>query len=45
MSDENKKQLPSGVPSENVYKSIHWSIILAYGIAIGSIYLLLSSVS
>ena len=45
MDSENKKQRPRGVPEENVYKSVHWTIILAYGIAAAAIYLLLSSVS
>ncbi|MCH1428628.1 MAG: hypothetical protein L7V88_06210 [Alphaproteobacteria bacterium] len=43
MDPENKKQRPPNVPEENVYKSVHWSIILAYGIAAAAIYLLLSS--
>ena len=43
MESENKKQRPPHVPEENVYKSIHWTIILAYAIAAFAIYLLLSS--
>ena len=43
MDSEDKKQRPPNVPEENVYKSVHWSIILAYGIAAAAIYLLLSS--
>ena len=43
MDSENKKQRPPHVPEENVYKSIHWTIILAYAIAALAIYLLLSS--
>ena len=39
----SKKKLPKGVPEENVYKSIHWTIILAYAIAALAIYLLLSA--
>ena len=45
MASEDKKKRPPGVPEENVYKSVHWSIILAYGIAAAAIYLLLSSAS
>lgn len=45
MDSENKKQRPPGVPEENVYKSVHWTIVLAFGIAVIAIYLLLSSVA
>ena len=45
MDPEEKKQRPPGVPEENVYKSVHWTIILAYGIAAAAIYLLLTSVT
>ena len=43
MDSENKKQRPPHVPEENVYKSIHWTIIIAYAIAALAIYLLLSA--
>ena len=45
MDSENKKQRPPGVPEENVYKSVHWTIVLAFGVSVIAIYLLLSSVA
>ena len=43
MASAAQKPRPAHVPEENVYKSIHWTIILAYAIAAFAIYLLLSS--
>ena len=43
MDSKNKKERPLHIPEENVYKSVHWTIILAYAIAAFAIYLLLSS--
>jgi len=41
-STETKKNRPAGVPEENVYNSLHWSIIVAYLAAAGALFLLLS---
>jgi len=37
-----KKTRPAGVPEENEYHSLHWTILLAYIIAAGALYLLLT---
>ena len=36
------KTRPAGVPEENVYNSVHWSVIIAYLAAAGALVLLLS---
>ena len=38
---ENKKDLPPGVPKENEYHSLHWTVILAFLCASGAIYMLM----
>lgn len=40
-TDTNKSR-PAGVPEENVYNSLHWSVIIAYLAAAGALVLLLS---
>ena len=37
-----QKQRPEGVPEENVYNSLHWTIILTYVAAGIALYLLLT---
>lgn len=37
------KERPAGVPEENVYNSVHWSILLGYALAAAALYLLLFS--
>ena len=39
---DTNKQRPVGVPEENVYNSLHWTVLLAYLVAAGSLFLLLS---
>lgn len=41
MATETKK-LPAGIPEENEYHSIHWTVIATYLIAVGALYLLLT---
>ena len=36
------KKLPEGIPEENEYHSIHWTVIATYLIAVGALYLLLT---
>jgi len=35
------KERPAGVPEENTYNSVHWSILLGYALAAAALYLLL----
>ena len=42
MMATERKKLPVGVPEENEYHSIHWTVIVTYLIAIGALYLLLT---
>ena len=37
------KKRPSGVPEENVYDKLHWSIVIAMLMAIAALYLLVSA--
>ena len=37
-----RKKLPSGIPEENEYHSIHWTVIATYLIAVSALYLLLT---
>jgi len=37
-----QKTRPAGVPEENEYHSLHWTILLAYILAAGALYLLLT---
>ena len=39
---DSHKQRPAGVPEENEYHSLHWTVILAYIVAAGALFLLLS---
>lgn len=36
-----KKDLPDGVPEENEYHTLHWSVILTFAVALGALYMLL----
>ena len=38
----NTTKRPAGVPEENEYHSIHWTVILTYIVAIAALYLLLT---
>ncbi len=40
-SNKKTRPLPDGVPAENEYHSLHWSVILTYLVAAGALYLLL----
>ena len=42
-SKKQTRPLPEGVPAENEYHSLHWSVILTYLVAAGGLYLLLFS--
>lgn len=42
-STKQTRPLPDGVPAENEYHSLHWSVILTYLVAAGALYLLLFS--
>ena len=35
------KSRPTGVPEENVYNGVHWSIYIGYGVAVLALALLL----
>tara|TARA_B100001093_G_C26493406_1_gene870023 strand:- start:37 stop:216 length:180 start_codon:yes stop_codon:yes gene_type:complete len=37
----SQKERPANVPEENVYKSIHWMVILTYVVAISGVTILL----
>ncbi len=37
-----QKSRPAGVPEENEYHSLHWTIVLTYLVAAGALYLLLA---
>lgn len=37
----NTTNRPAGVPEENEYHSIHWTVILTYIVAVAALYLLL----
>ena len=37
----SQKERPANVPEENVYNSIHWMVILAFGVAISGVTILL----
>ena len=37
----NTTNRPRGVPEENEYHSIHWTVILTYIVAVAALYLLL----
>lgn len=39
MSNRIKKERPAGVPEENVYNSIHWTLIVALIATAGAVYL------
>lgn len=41
MASKNTSTRPANVPEENVYESVHWTIILGYGVAVLSIAVLL----
>ena len=38
----NTTNRPAGVPEENEYHSIHWTVILTYIVALAALYLLLT---
>ena len=38
---KNTTNRPAGVPEENEYHSIHWTVILTYIVAVAALYLLL----
>ncbi len=38
---KNAKELPKGIPEENIYLSLHLSIIITIIIAVASMYILL----
>lgn len=42
-SNKNTRPLPDGVPAENEYHTLHWTVILTYLVAAGALYLLLFS--
>ena len=42
MMAANTTNLPAGVPEENEYHSIHWTVILTYIVAVAALYLLLT---
>ena len=42
MAQAQKKERPANVPEENVYNSVHWTIILSYLAAAVCLYLLLA---
>ena len=41
-NSDTQKQRPAGVPEENVYNSMHWTVLLAYLAAAGALFLLLA---
>lgn len=38
MSSQTKKERPAGVPEENVYDKLHWTVIVALVAVIAAIY-------
>ena len=38
----NTTNLPAGVPEENEYHSIHWTVIMTYIVAVAALCLLLA---
>jgi hypothetical protein len=38
----NTTNRPAGVPEENEYHSIHWTVIMTYIVAVAALYLLLT---
>ena len=39
---KNTTNRPAGVPEENEYNYIHWTVILTYIVAVAALYLLLT---
>ena len=40
---QNNNGLPKGVPAENEYFGIHWAVVVAYAVAAGALYMLVSA--
>ena len=40
---KNKRDLPHGVPEENVYEKTHWLMIVAFLVATVAVYLLITN--
>ena len=43
MSSSSIKKRPAHVPEENVYKSMHWMVIVTYAVAAAAVFLLISN--